>query len=506
MKQLKLPSYHLFEHKGLYFAFDVEKVVALRIDRPAYDFLEAMQASGSAEEAMERLTDRYEADVLSQLAQEVAALQGQGYLVGPVTGPDEEDFEQLIARLVKKSTGNIELYLAEACNMRCKYCYVGENDALHNGLMPSEVARAAVDLVFRRSRGVPNIQITFFGGEPLLNKPVMREVIAYSQMLGQQHGKTVRYSLTTNATLLDDEVIGYIKQYNFGLMISLDGPPEIQNEMRPMADGSGSFDQVARNVKRLMRRRKRVTVRCTISNRHLNLVDIVEFLEGFGFTRVGLSRCDGKSYRTGEYDIGPEEYALLEEQYERLLERYLRQIEQGEELRFDQFTGGAKGMHKPERAPLLRCGVCRGCTTVGVDGKLYPCHRYVGMEKYVVGDVWTGVDEQKHADYLREYFKTKKKCETCWAIHYCGGMCPWFVSHEDGTSRPPKEWRCEGIRRSLQRSAWLHEYLRENHPEFFASVVADYDERELISRGEPTAVRRAGAGTLTPKVDTDEHG
>jgi len=467
VKQLKLPPYHLFEHKGLYFAFDVEKVAALRIDRPAYDFLEAMQASGSAEGAMERLTDRYEADVLSQLAQEVAALQGQGYLVGPVTGPDEEDFEQLIARLVKKSTGNIELYLAEACNMRCKYCYVGENDALHNGLMPSEVARAAVDLVFRRSRGVPNIQITFFGGEPLLNKPVMREVIAYSQMLGQQHGKTVRYSLTTNATLLDDEVIGYIKQYNFGLMISLDGPPEVQNEMRPMADGSGSFDRVAQNVKRLMRRRKRVTVRCTISNRHLNLMDIVEFLEGFGFTRVGLSRCDGKSYRTGEYDIGPEEYALLEEQYERLLERYLRQIEQGEELRFDQFTGGAKGMHKPERVPLLRCGVCRGCTTVGVDGKLYPCHRYAGMEHYVMGDVSTGVDREKQAEILRNYFRIKQHCENCWARSVCNLACPWYFSCADGSSRPPDPARCREAQREAERLLWLYSRVCVDHLDYF---------------------------------------
>ncbi len=135
------------------------------------------------------------------------------------------------------STNRIELYLAEACNLRCRYCYVDGNAALNNGLMPWEIARQAIDLVFSRAGDADQIHITFFGGEPLLNKPVLRRAMDYSQQLGAERGKQVIYSMTTNATLLDDEIIDLIKRYNFGLMVSLDGPPEVQDRMRPFADG-----------------------------------------------------------------------------------------------------------------------------------------------------------------------------------------------------------------------------------------------------------------------------
>jgi radical SAM protein with 4Fe4S-binding SPASM domain len=156
-----------------------------------------------------------------------------------------------------------------------------------------------------------------------------------------------------------------------------------------------------------------------------------------------------------------------------------------------------------QRAPALRCGVCRGCTTVGIDGSLYPCHRYVGMKRYVVGHVRTGVNEQAHARYLGQYFRTKQKCSRCWLLNWCGGLCPWYVSHEDGTSRPPPEWRCAAVRESAEESAWLYEYVKEHHPSFFARVV-EMDDKALLGSGKPTptgdgstGVRVEGQASLT---------
>jgi len=176
-------------------------------------------------------------EAVETAAREIRGLRKQGFLRGPVMVRDEQDERRQIARLLKMATGNIELYLAEACNLRCRYCYVDANECLHGKLMPPEIARAAVDLIFARAKGVDRLQITFFGGEPLLNKPVLKETVAYSQRLARRHGKQVRYSMTTNGTLLDDEVISLIKRYGFGLMISADGPPEIHNDHRPLANG-----------------------------------------------------------------------------------------------------------------------------------------------------------------------------------------------------------------------------------------------------------------------------
>jgi len=494
LKRLSLQPYHLFEYRGMSFAADTEKLTFIRLDPISRDLLGDLVAGASLGAAATRLEATHGAQAAEHAIAEYLTLRQNGYLKGPVLTYDARDYERLTARVLKMATGTIELYLAEACNMRCRYCYANTNDALGSGLMSWDVARAAVDLVFRRAVDVDIMQITFFGGEPLLNKPVMGQVIEYSQQLAKQHNKTMRYSLTTNATLLDDQVIDWIKRYNFGLMISADGPPAVHDDMRPMADGRGSFGIMSPKVKELMRRRRQVTARCTVSNRHLNLYEIVTFLEQFGFTRVGLSTCQGKSYHLGPFDVGPERKAEMETQLDLLMDRWIDQVKKGEPLCYDPYTSSIHSFHsKRTRAPMLHCGVCRGCTTVGVDGSLYPCHRYVGMKNYVIGTVWDGVDDTKHADYLRQYFKTKEKCESCWAINFCGGMCVWYVSHEDGTCRPPEGWRCDSVRRWIEKTAWIYERVREECPEFVGRIAKEYDEAALVAEGKPTETRTDNA-------------
>jgi len=272
MKKLDLAPYHLFQHQGNSYVFDVETSAVMKLDSPAYDAL-ALRREGAADDAIaSRLAATYGEETAQTVLQELAWLNKKGIFRGPVQTYTDQENEAYIQQLVRMRTNKIELYLAEACNLRCRYCYVNDNDALNNGLMPWEIARQAVDLVFQRAGGADSISITFFGGEPLLNKPVLRRVIEYSQALGQERGKEVHYSMTTNAALMDDEVIGTIKRYNFGLMISMDGPQEVHDRMRPMANGKGSFDQAARNVKRLMKRRRSLTVRCTLSNQCLDRI------------------------------------------------------------------------------------------------------------------------------------------------------------------------------------------------------------------------------------------
>ncbi len=472
MKELELAPYHLFEHRGSSYAFDVESSAVVKLDCAAHDLLSMRLNRAPADAIANHLTATYGAEAAERVTSELSWLNDQGFFAGPVTTYDDDQNESYIQRLARMGTQRIELYLAEACNLRCRYCYVGDNDALNNGLMPWAIARQAIDYCFERAGSAKQVSITFFGGEPLLNKPVLKQAIAYSQQLGQERGKQVGYSMTTNATLLDDEIISLIKRYNFGLMISLDGPQEVHDHMRPMADGGGSFDEATRNIKRLMRRRRSVTVRCTLSNQFLDRVRIVEFLEDFGFTRVAMSRCISAVDRQGAYDIGPRETAVMQEQDEFFMDRLLQQLDRGERIRFNPWVKALQNIHQRHNR-RMRCGVGRGCTTVGIDGKLYPCHRYVGMENYVLGHVSTGVDPTKFSDYLRAYFGTKTKCDTCWAINICGGYCPWYVSREDGTSQPPHDWWCEEVTGWLEQGIWLYDTLRSQYPDYFQRLVGD---------------------------------
>ncbi len=472
MKKLSLTPYHLFRFRNNYYAFDVESSAVLKLDASAHDALSLFAAGASSDAIDDHLTTTYGNETAEAVLNELRWLQGNGFLNDPVYTYDSSENETYIQQLAGMSTTKIELYLAEACNLRCRYCYVADNGALNNGLMPWEVARQAVDLVFRRAGRAEQIGITFFGGEPLLNKPVLRETIRYSQQLAAERGIQVGYSMTTNATLLDDELIDTIKHYNFGLMISLDGPKEVHDAMRPFADGRGSFDQATRNIRRLMERRRSVTVRCTLSNRCLDRPAIVRFLEEFGFSRVAMSRCSGRSGRLGRYDIGPEDNAILKAQDDYFIDRLFRQLDQGERIRFNPWAGAIRNIHDKQNR-RMRCGVGRGCTTVGIDGKLYPCHRYVGMEPYVLGHVSTGIDREKYAGYLAGYFTTKAHCEHCWAINICGGYCPWFVSQEDGSFLPPQDWWCDEVRSWLEQSVWLYDTLRSRYPNYFRQLVGD---------------------------------
>ena len=472
MKTLELVPYHQFQFRGNKYVFDIESSAVMRIDDAAYDALSLRRNGDSVDDNTSKLAAAYGQETADAVLAELDWLEQNGLFRRPATTYDDAENEAYIQRLIRMSTNKIELSLAEACNLRCRYCYVADNDALNNGLMPWKIAKQGVDLVFERSGNARDINITFFGGEPLLNKRVLLRTIRYSQKKGAEQGKQVRYSMTTNATLLDDEIIDVIKRYNFGLMVSLDGPKEVQDQMRPFVDGRGSYDETVVKIKQLMQRRRSVTVRCTLSNQHLDRKEIVGFLEDFGFSRVGMSRCSGRADSQGPYDIGRDENAVLKQQDDFFLDRLLAQLQQGERIRFNPWASAVRNIHdKANRR--MRCGVGRGTTTVGIDGKLYPCHRYVGMENYVLGHVSTGINREQFADYLRAYFRTKRKCESCWAINICGGYCPWYVSCDDGTCQEPSDWWCEEVKGWYEQGIWLYDTLRSQHPQYFRQLVGD---------------------------------
>jgi len=352
--------------------------------------------------------------------------------------------------------------------------------------MSRETAKRAIDFFFNRCKGMKEVSITFFGGEPLLNMDVLEYSIGYADDIARRLGKRISFITTTNGTTINRRAIDLIKRYNFGLMVSMDGPEAAHDSMRVFPDGTGSFHRAAAGIRALMKRRRRVTVRATMSKYNRDLLDLVRFFEDFGYSRIAISYCHGKSYRKEWFDMDRADLDYLSAQFDQAMERAFQRLQEGKPLQFDPFSRTIYELHH-RTSNRIRCGFCRGTTTVSVDGGLYPCHRYLGMEAFRFGDIMTGIDAEKRERILRGYYDTKRKCESCWLVKACGGACPWYLSHEDGHYVPPDEdYFCDNIRRSYERIIWYYNRIREELPEEFEKMTNP-------KRNGPRETRRSGA-------------
>lgn len=475
MKRIPAPPFHAFGCDGRLFVHDVATCQTMEISEPMFDLLSQtdLLTSGQTNRAFSIVAKKHGKRVAGRVAQEFNHLCDHGLFKRWVTGPDEADDDRTVDRLLHASTNKIELYLAASCNLKCRYCYAQDQGALGRAkLMPRDVARAAIDLLFRRAGDAKSVEVTFLGGEPLLNKSVFHWAVDHTCDRATRTGKKASFSLTTNATLLDDAVIGQIKRHNFGLMISLDGPPDVQNANRPFQGGAPSFECAAANIRKLAQRRKQLTARCTLSHQNHDKLRVVRFLEEFGFTRIAPGASCGTAWCKGAADLSEDDHEDLERQEDVLMQDWLTRIETGAATPYNPYTESMRRTVDPP-SHRIRCGVCRGVTTVDVDGKLYPCHRYVGMGAYAVGDVWQGVSADRHRRYLNGYLAGLKKCDSCRIRRVCGGPCPWYVSRDDGVFVPPDAAHCHRVERWYQRMAALADEVSSKFPQYFRERVLD---------------------------------
>lgn len=463
-------AYHLFEVMGVKFAYDTGSGRAFRIDDATHRFLELRRGLAADDAARQVAREGLcSEDGGLDLVSEWEWLEMNGFFRarGHRTPPEEAE-AQIEQRFTRPRT-KLELALAENCNLACRYCYCRNcSDTAEHGAMPDEIVRESIDWLFAGCGAAEELSITLFGGEPLLNKRGLKLAVDYSQELGERHGKRLNYSLTTNGTLLDDEVIDYIKRYAFGLMVSLDGPPELHDGQCPFRDGRGSFEAAAAGIRSLMRRRKLVTVRCTMTNARPRIMELVRFFDDFGFTRMVLGRAVNPA-SPSPVDCDPEALADFDRQEEEeVLPWILEEFEQGRVPKYFPYATTLSlwsNADSPGSPSVLKCGACLGTLTVGADGTFFPCHRYVGMSAFAIGSLRAGVDLDKAKDYWRAYNRTiEGECSRCWARLVCGRSCPWEVSTSAGGFAEPDPHRCEFHRRFLERAAYVHYRLQKDFP------------------------------------------
>lgn len=344
---------------------------------------------------------------------------------------------------------NLMFLVTEKCNLKCLYCYEvknGVHEAGENVAMGD--ARRIVDDYLQSTGARSPVTITFFGGEPLLNFPVIQGVVVYAKKAAAALGKEVVFSLTTNLTLLTDESAEFLAREKFSVMVSLDGNKEANDANRKTVGGKGTYDTVVAKLNLLMAKQRvhgarMPRLRATVTSRDIDLVDVESDLLKLG---TGLVRVGGASYSEGDDCAGWEEAdAATRERFRGILsgDRIPPMIQKS----LSELAKELNRAHAHQGEQQL-CGVCRNMKAVTPKGDIYPCHRYVGMEEYKLGNLAEGgVDPQRLSRYYEKVqAQYHTKCVSCWARHLCRGRCVWTLSDEDGTVRTPDDEGCRVIR------------------------------------------------------------
>lgn len=414
---------HQYKSNGCNIVLDVESGSVHIVDELVYDIVSGYE-SRSETELLEQMKEKHggqasEADILEAI-EEVRQLVGQGMLFS------KDIYQEYIMDFKKRPTvvKALCLHIAHDCNLSCKYCFAEEGEYKgERALMSFETGRRALDFLVEQSGNRRNLEVDFFGGEPLMNFDVVKQLVEYGRGLESHHDKKFRFTLTTNGVLLNDEIMEFANREMANVVLSIDGRKEVNDRMRPFRNGSGSYDLILPKFKRLAEQRNQTGyyVRGTFTHNNTDFAEDVLHLADMGFRQISVEPVVAGPEK--EYAITWEDVPAVCQEYDRLAGEMLKRKEEGKPFHFFHFmidlTGGPCAAKR-----LSGCGSGTEYLAVTPWGDLYPCHQFVGNEEFRMGDVFQGITETD----IRDEFKlcnvyAKKKCRDCFAKFYCSGGC-----------------------------------------------------------------------------------
>ena len=373
------------------------------------------------------------------------------------------------------------LNVTNKCNLSCTYCYEYGADRLTAGQSPAgtgkarmddDTARQSIDFLMRNSGDRPQVSITFFGGETLLNFPAIRAAVEYADERGRAYRKRVHYSLTTNATLLSDEVVDFLTAHRFGITVSIDGDKDEHDRHRKYRSGAGSFDTIAPRIRHLVatnkaRKGRSIGARVTLTAGATAVADTYRFLTAeLGFDEVGFAPVTAGLGR--EYALGEPGYARLLREFAVLAEDYVAAAGRGETHGFANLGDLLRELHQGVNK-AHPCGAGLGLLGVSTEGELGLCHRFVESKSHAVGHVATGVDETARTAFLEKaHVDQKTDCTRCFARPLCAGGCYHEAHVRYGDATRANLHYCEWIRGFVDLGLQTYARILDTNPTFFA--------------------------------------
>lgn len=356
---------------------------------------------------------------------------------------------------------SLSLAIAQKCNLACTYCYAQEGSfGAEPKDMDREAALASLDLLFRDVAAGESVNLAFLGGEPLVNRALLRECTERAYAMGRERGVRTTFSITTNGTLIQPADGEFFETYGFAVTISIDGVGETHDQQRPLRGGQGSYARIIQNVRPLlaMQRKMQVSARVTVTPFNLRLRETLDELLALGFHSVGFSPM--LHAPSGQDEMNQKALVEMLEQMKECGEEMLRRTIAGERYAFSNLSTAVQQIHKGTHRPYP-CGAGGGYFGVAADGDLYACHRFVEDPKGELGDVWSGVSPEAQERWLAErHVHLQSPCSGCWARYLCGGGCHHEVLHR---GRPA----CDYIRGWLDYSLKAYVRLRAEAPSYF---------------------------------------
>jgi uncharacterized protein len=424
------------------------------VDDLAYEII-ALYETTSAEEIETIMLEKYthDSDIsvgdIQETIADVEELKNSGQLF------TEDEYKNLSIDLRNRQTyvKALCLNVAHTCNLSCEYCFASQGKYSGNrAIMSYEVGQKAIDYLLENSGHHRNLDVDFFGGEPLMAWKVVKQIVAYARSKEKEYKKTFRFTFTTNGMLLSDEVTDFLNQEMYNVVLSLDGRKEVHDRLRKTVTGKGSYDHIVPKFQEFVEKRgeKEYYVRGTYTHNNVDFTNDIFHIADLGFDKLSMEPviCDPREpYALTEEDL-PEIY----NQYEILAKEMIKREEKGNGFTFYHY------MLDLSEGPCIQkrisgCGSGTEYLAVTPWGELFPCHQFVGDEEYSMGNIWDGITKpETQVQFKESNCYSKPECQDCWAKLYCSGGCPANALHATGSLNGTYDFSCDIFRKRIECS------------------------------------------------------
>lgn len=445
---------HCYKNNGYNIVLDSNSGSVHAVDEVAFEVIDKYE-SRSKEEIILELCAKYPeitADDIEEIFQDIEELKKEGKLFS------EDKFKDLQIDIKARPTQlkALCLHIAHDCNMCCKYCFAGEGEySGDRSLMSFEVGKRALDFLIEQSGSRKNLEVDFFGGEPLLNFDVVKQLVAYARSIEKEKGKNFRFTLTTNGVLLDDEVMEWANKECYNVVLSLDGRKETNDRMRRTRNDKGTYDLILPKFQKMAKERNQqgYYIRGTYTHYNTDFANDILHLADMGFEQLAMEPVvtDTKM----DYALQESDIPKLKDQYDLLAKEMCKRNREGKGFTFFHYMIDLEGgpcIYKR----ISGCGVGTDYMAVTPWGDLYPCHQFVGDEKFLLGNVFDGV---KNTDIVNEFklcnVYSREACQDCFAKLYCSGGCSANAYHTTGKITGTCDMSCELHRKRVENAIMI---------------------------------------------------
>ena len=441
---------HQYKLNGYNIVLDICSGSVHAVDEIAYDII-SMFESAEKTAVLESICSKYpevSAEEIEECYEQVCGLKDAGKLFAP------ETFEPMAGHLKAKTAGVVKalcIHIAHTCNLNCSYCFASQGKYHgERALMSFEVGKRALDFLIENSGSRRNLEVDFFGGEPLMNFDVVKQMVAYARSIEKEHNKNFRFTLTTNGVLIDDDVIEFANKEMSNVVLSLDGRKEIHDRFRVDYAGNGSWEKIVPKFQKLVEARggKNYYMRGTFTHANPDFLNDIQQMLDLGFTELSMEPVVCAPGDPSE--LTEEDKAVVMDQYEKLAELMLRRDKEKKPFTFYHYmidlTGGPCIYKR-----ISGCGSGTEYMAVTPTGELYPCHQFVGEEKFKLGDIWNGVNNTKiQNEFMECNVYSRPECRDCWAKLYCSGGCAANAYHSTGSVKGVYKYGCDLFRKRME--------------------------------------------------------